>query len=340
MAALVADPGLVDLLGRARPWHRQPGPRCPAGGRRDGHDHGGAAEHRHRPDHRGDAAAPVGPRPGVPRPAAGDDDGTVGGAGEPARSRREPAARRRAGPAALPAVRAGPRAARALPAGAGQAAGQHRQLRRASSPTRPSSCPGWRPRCCGWSRPGGAAGTAGRIRFEREQDHLVALRSGVRVQPGSFTFGSRSGRIPLTLVNDLPQSVVVVLRLEPQTPRLRLDPPLAPQTDRAEPEGPGRGAGDRGGRRPGGRGGDPAHHERRALQPAGAAAHQRHPDRCGGAGDHRRRSRRAVRGRRPAGRPPGPDRPPGRTRRPRWTITVPRTPTTPASPTPATSPRT
>ena len=67
------------------------------------------------------------------------------------------------------------------------------------------------------------------IRFEREQDHLVALRSGVRVQPGSFTFGSRSGRIPLTLVNDLPQSVVVVLRLEPQTPRLRLDPPLAPQ---------------------------------------------------------------------------------------------------------------
>ena len=68
-----------------------------------------------------------------------------------------------------------------------------------------------------------------RIRFEREQDHLVNLRSRVRVQPGSFTFGSRSGRIPLTLVNDLPQEVVVVLRLEPQTPRLRLDPPLAPQ---------------------------------------------------------------------------------------------------------------
>ena len=67
------------------------------------------------------------------------------------------------------------------------------------------------------------------IRFEREQDHLVGLRSGVRVQPGSFTFGSRSGRIPLTLVNDLPQSVVVVLQLDPQTPRLRLDPPLAPQ---------------------------------------------------------------------------------------------------------------
>jgi hypothetical protein len=67
------------------------------------------------------------------------------------------------------------------------------------------------------------------IRFGREQDHLVTLRSGVRVQPGSFTFGSRSGRIPLTLVNDLPQEVVVVLRLEPQTPRLRLDAPLAPQ---------------------------------------------------------------------------------------------------------------
>ena len=56
-----------------------------------------------------------------------------------------------------------------------------------------------------------------------------ALRSRVRVQPGSFTFGSRSGRIPLTLVNDLPQAVVVVLRLDPQTPRLRLEPPLAPQ---------------------------------------------------------------------------------------------------------------
>jgi hypothetical protein len=67
------------------------------------------------------------------------------------------------------------------------------------------------------------------IRFEREQDHLVNLRGRVRVQPGSFTFGSRSGRIPLTLINDLPQEVVVVLRLEPQTPRLRLDPPLAPQ---------------------------------------------------------------------------------------------------------------
>jgi hypothetical protein len=67
------------------------------------------------------------------------------------------------------------------------------------------------------------------IRFEREQDHLVNLRGRVRVQPGSFTFGSRSGRIPLTLVNDLPQEVVVVLRLEPQTPRLRLDAPVAPQ---------------------------------------------------------------------------------------------------------------
>ena len=40
------------------------------------------------------------------------------------------------------------------------------------------------------------------------------------MQPGSFTFGSKSGMIPLTLVNGLPQEVVVVLRLEPQTPRL------------------------------------------------------------------------------------------------------------------------
>jgi hypothetical protein len=70
------------------------------------------------------------------------------------------------------------------------------------------------------------------IRFGREKDHLVTLRSRVRVQPGSFTFGSKSGRIPLTLVNDLPQEVLVVLRLEPQTPRLRLDPV------RAQPIGP------------------------------------------------------------------------------------------------------
>ena len=53
------------------------------------------------------------------------------------------------------------------------------------------------------------------------------------MQPGSFTFGSKSGKMPVTLVNDLTQTVNVVLRLEPQTPRLRLGdvtvPPIGPQ---------------------------------------------------------------------------------------------------------------
>ena len=49
------------------------------------------------------------------------------------------------------------------------------------------------------------------------------------MEPGSFTFGSKSGMIPLTLVNGLPQEVVVVLRLDPQTPRLVLGA-VEPQT--------------------------------------------------------------------------------------------------------------
>jgi hypothetical protein len=60
------------------------------------------------------------------------------------------------------------------------------------------------------------------IRLDRDKDYLKNQRGSVKVQPGSFTFGSKSGMIPLTLVNDLPQEVVVVLRLEPQTPRLKL----------------------------------------------------------------------------------------------------------------------
>ena len=61
-------------------------------------------------------------------------------------------------------------------------------------------------------------------RQNREQDYLDELRNKVSVQGGSFTFGSRSGTIPVTVVNQLPQTVVVDLRLEPQTPRLTLDP--------------------------------------------------------------------------------------------------------------------
>lgn len=59
-------------------------------------------------------------------------------------------------------------------------------------------------------------------RFDLEQSRLTDLRARVSVQPGTFTFGSKSGRIPVTVVNELRQPVRVQLRLAPQTPRLRL----------------------------------------------------------------------------------------------------------------------
>ncbi len=69
-------------------------------------------------------------------------------------------------------------------------------------------------------------------RFALESSYLSGLRTSVTVQPGSFTFGSKTGKIPITLVNDLPETVNVVLRLRPQTPRLRLSqvqvPPIGP----------------------------------------------------------------------------------------------------------------
>jgi hypothetical protein len=61
-------------------------------------------------------------------------------------------------------------------------------------------------------------------RLNRERGYLADLRRSVRVQPGNFTFSSRQGTIPLTVANELEQEVVVVLRLDPQTQRLRLDP--------------------------------------------------------------------------------------------------------------------
>jgi hypothetical protein len=68
------------------------------------------------------------------------------------------------------------------------------------------------------------------IRFSREQTYLVDdLQHSVRVQPGDFTVGSKSGKIPVTIVNDLGQPVNVVLRLDPQTPRLRLQPVDVPE---------------------------------------------------------------------------------------------------------------
>lgn len=61
-------------------------------------------------------------------------------------------------------------------------------------------------------------------RLDREKELLKEARTSVRVQPGNFTFSSRSGTIPVTVANELPQEVEVVLRLDPQTPRLRVDP--------------------------------------------------------------------------------------------------------------------
>jgi len=66
------------------------------------------------------------------------------------------------------------------------------------------------------------------IRLNRERGYLADLRGEVRVQPGSFTFSSRSGTIPLTVANGLDQDVRLVLRLQPQTIQLRLREPRQP----------------------------------------------------------------------------------------------------------------
>lgn len=66
-------------------------------------------------------------------------------------------------------------------------------------------------------------------RLARERGYLADLRGAVRVQPGNFTFSSRSGTLALTVANELDQPVQVILRLRPLTPRLRLDP-VEPQT--------------------------------------------------------------------------------------------------------------
>jgi hypothetical protein len=59
-------------------------------------------------------------------------------------------------------------------------------------------------------------------RMARERAYLAELRDAVRIQPGNFTFSSRTGRIPLTVANELTQDVRVLIRLRPQTPRLRI----------------------------------------------------------------------------------------------------------------------
>jgi Family of unknown function (DUF6049) len=61
-------------------------------------------------------------------------------------------------------------------------------------------------------------------RYYREQSIVADQLGSIHVQPGSYTFGSNSGKIPLTISNGVKQEVIVVLRLEPRQPRLRLDP--------------------------------------------------------------------------------------------------------------------
>lgn len=57
-------------------------------------------------------------------------------------------------------------------------------------------------------------------RLATERDLLDTQRAQVRVLPGNYTFGSKSGTIPLTIANGLTQDVIVDVRLEPRTPRL------------------------------------------------------------------------------------------------------------------------
>jgi Family of unknown function (DUF6049) len=62
----------------------------------------------------------------------------------------------------------------------------------------------------------------------REQSNVDDQLGSIHVQPGSYTFGSRSGKIPLTISNGVDQDVIVVLRLEPRQPRLRVQQITAP----------------------------------------------------------------------------------------------------------------
>lgn len=61
-------------------------------------------------------------------------------------------------------------------------------------------------------------------RLSAERTHVADQLALIHVQPGSYTFGSKSGTIPVTISNGLDQDVVVALRLEQGAPRLRLEP--------------------------------------------------------------------------------------------------------------------
>jgi hypothetical protein len=63
-------------------------------------------------------------------------------------------------------------------------------------------------------------GRLGRLTGTR--GYVLELRDRVQVLPGSYTFGSKSGTIPLTVSNDLTQAVSVRIGLTPTPPRLEV----------------------------------------------------------------------------------------------------------------------
>jgi hypothetical protein len=67
-------------------------------------------------------------------------------------------------------------------------------------------------------------------RLNLEQTYVADLLRSVRVQPGSYTFGSKSGSIPLTIANETDFDVTVRLQLVADPPRLRLTAPSEPIT--------------------------------------------------------------------------------------------------------------
>jgi hypothetical protein len=68
-------------------------------------------------------------------------------------------------------------------------------------------------------------GDRGRVTALARTSAALAVTQGrVRVLGGSYTFGSTSGTIPLTIDNELPQAVTVQVVLTSQTPRLKVRP--------------------------------------------------------------------------------------------------------------------
>jgi hypothetical protein len=59
-------------------------------------------------------------------------------------------------------------------------------------------------------------------RLTGTRGHVLEQRNQVEVLPGSYTFGSKSGTIPLTVSNGLTQAVTVRIGLTPSPPRLEI----------------------------------------------------------------------------------------------------------------------